>query len=130
MPNLRVLSVGQCSFDHGNLAAALRRTFQAETVGVDTAEAAFGLLKQEAFACTLVNRLLDANGESGLEFIRRLRAAPELRSHPVMLVSNYPEAQQQAIALGAAPGFGKNDLGSAAMAAALRPFLAPAGVSA
>ncbi len=55
----------------------------------------------------LVNRLLDADGSDGLEVIRAMQADPALRSIPVMLVTNYPEYQGQAMAAGAVPGFGK-----------------------
>jgi hypothetical protein len=43
-----------------------------------------------------------------------------------MLVSNYPEAQSQAIALGAVSGFGKADLGKPRCQRALAAVLAPA----
>ena len=46
------------------------------------------------------------------------------RSIPVMLVTNYPEHQQQAIAAGAEPGFGKAELASPATLAKLAKFLA------
>jgi hypothetical protein len=41
-----------------------------------------------------------------------------------MLVSNFADAQSQAIALGAAPGFGKNDLGTNKAIDAVRHALA------
>lgn len=56
----------------------------------------------------LVNRVLDTDVgyASGIDLIRDL--APG--SHAaMMLVSNYPDAQAQAEAAGAAPGFGKRD---------------------
>ena len=40
-----------------------------------------------------------------------------------MLVSNYAEAQSQAISLGATPGFGKSDLGNPKARDALAPIL-------
>jgi hypothetical protein len=58
----------------------------------------------------LVNRVLDGDfgTSSGIELIARLAKA---ENRPAMLlISNYPEAQQQAIAAGALPGFGKAEL--------------------
>ena len=34
----RVLSIGQCGFDHGQISALLRREFGAETVALEDAE--------------------------------------------------------------------------------------------
>ncbi len=48
--------------------------------------------------------------QTGVEAIGYLRAAmPKLK---MMLVSNYAEAQAEAVAAGALPGFGKRELGS------------------
>ena len=60
----------------------------------------------------LLNREMPYGFEEdyGVELIRKLRA-----KHPrvkMMLVSNYAEAQAQAIAAGAVPGFGKREIGS------------------
>ena len=68
----------------------------------------------------LVNRTLDYGFtcEGGAELIRHLRIEhPNLRA---MLVSNYPEAQAEAVAAGALPGFGKRELGTPKVAQLLR----------
>ena len=46
----------------------------------------------------------------GFDLIREIKADPDLNSLPVMLVSNFPEAQTEAQTLGALAGFGKADL--------------------
>jgi CheY-like chemotaxis protein len=68
-------------------------------------------LRQGTFALVLVNRVFDADGSSGLELIRTLKADEALKAVPVMLVSNYDDAQAQAAEVGALPGFGKSALG-------------------
>ena len=68
----------------------------------------------------LVNRILDRTGEEGLDFIRDLKADPALASVPVMLVSNFADAQRQAVELGARPGFGKDAIGRPETVTALR----------
>ncbi len=60
----------------------------------------------------LVNHIPDRTGESGLECIRTLKSDDRFRKTPVMLVSNYPEAQVETTALRAEPGFGKAELQS------------------
>ena len=113
MSSRRVLSVGQCDFDHGAISARLRALCSATVVPVDTADQALQTLSREQFDLVLVNRIFDADGGSGLELIQQIKAPG---SPPCMLVSNFPEAQAQAEALGALPGFGKAALGDPALA--------------
>src|SRR5262245_4421151 len=122
----RVLSVGQCRADHGGLAWSLRSEFEADVVAAATADEALRLLRANPFALVLVNRVFDHDGSSGLELIRRLKRDEALRSVPVMLVSNYADAQAEAEKAGATPGFGKANLGRAEMLDRVRPFLGDA----
>ncbi len=71
----------------------------------------------------LVNRVFDADGSSGLDFIKTLKADAALTATPVMLVSNYEDAQAQAVAVGAVPGFGKATLGQPAMLERVKAYL-------
>jgi two-component system chemotaxis response regulator CheY len=119
----RVLSVGQCGADHGGISRALR-AFGVEVAAADTILAALTRLRDEAFDLVLVNRVFDADGSPGLELVRLVKADEALKTVPVMLVSNYADAQEQAVAAGAEPGFGKADLGRPAMLERVRPFLA------
>ncbi len=119
----RILSLGQCGADHAAIAWLVQSRLQAEVVPAATTDEALAELEREPVALVLVNRVLDWNGESGLDFIRRLKADPALRQIPVMLVSNYDDAQQEAVAAGALAGFGKAALRSAATAERLRAVL-------
>ncbi len=119
----RVLSVGQCGFDNAGVAHAFRQAFGAEVTAAATGARALELLAAEAFALVLVNRVFDADGESGVELIRRIKADDKLRTTPVMLVSNYADAQAEATAAGAEPGFGKAELGRPGMLERVRPLL-------
>ncbi len=123
MTTRRVLNVGQCFADQGSIARTLRKAFDVEVVAADTIAEALRRLRQERFALVLVNRVLDADGSAGLELIRQVRADEALQDMPVMLVSNYDDAQQEAVAAGAAPGFGKAALGQPHMLDRVRAFL-------
>jgi two-component system chemotaxis response regulator CheY len=121
---LRVLDVGQCPPDH----AALRRLLEglgAEVVQAHALADALAHLRSGAFALVLVNRKLDLDYSDGLEIVRRLKADPLLREVPVMLVSNYAEAQAEAAAAGAEPGFGKSQLGDLETRRRLERLLVP-----
>ncbi len=119
----RVLSVGQCMADHGSIRWVLRNEFRAEVEPADSATSALERLRRGGIDLVLVNRVFDADGESGLEFIRQLKKDEVLRAVPVMLVSNYEGPQREAEAAGALPGFGKADLGRPAMLERVREAL-------
>jgi two-component system chemotaxis response regulator CheY len=110
MDKPRILSVGQCSFDHGLISRHLRMIYGAEVVGADTVNQALVTLRAGNFDLVLVNRIFDGDGTPGVNLIRALKADSELAGIPVMLVSNYEEAQVEAQSVGALPGFGKTDL--------------------
>jgi two-component system chemotaxis response regulator CheY len=57
-----------------------------------------------------VNRKLDQDYSDGLEIIQAIKADPQLAETPVMLITNFPQYQEQAVAAGALPGFGKKEL--------------------
>lgn len=120
MAGKKVLSVGQCDFDHGNISARLKSLFGATLVPVDDAPGALAQLARERFDLVLVNRVFDADGGSGLDLIRELNQS---QHPPRMLVSNFADAQDQAVALGAVRGFGKADLPGPALAEVLKPYL-------
>jgi two-component system chemotaxis response regulator CheY len=101
----RILSVGQCGFDHGSISRVLRAEFGAEVEPAATAEEALAALRRGGHALVLINRVFDADGGAGLELIRRIKS--EAPATPVMLVSNFADAQAQAVEAGALPGFGK-----------------------
>lgn len=109
----RVLSVGQCAFDHGQISRKLGQSLGVEVAEEATAEDALATLAQTSFDLILVNRVGASDGAPGVDLIRALKSEPTTADLPVMLVSNYRDAQAEAVALGALPGFGKADLGSA-----------------
>ncbi len=117
----RVLNVGQCVPDHMSITSYLRRAFDAEVVKVDSEEDALAAVAAGNVDLVLVNRLYDADGASGLDTVQAIAAGDG--APPVMLVSNFDDAQQQAVKAGALPGFGKGELGSPATTEKLTPHL-------
>jgi CheY-like chemotaxis protein len=106
----RVLDVGQCSPDHWSIKHLLEGELGAEVVQAHLVPEALAQLRQGDFALVLVNRKFDADYSDGLELIRKIKSDPALADTPVMLVSNYPDSQAEAVAAGAEPGFGKAEL--------------------
>lgn len=119
----RVLDVGNCGPDHGAIRGMLEKTFRAEVVQADGADDALSLLRKEPFDLVLVNRKLDQDYSDGLDVIRAIKADAKLKGVPCMLITNYPDQQQVAIAAGAEYGFGKKELHNDQTRARLARFL-------
>lgn len=105
------LDVGQCDYDHGRIKALL------ELVGCQvrrahTGEQARAVVAEGTVSLVLVNRILDGDGADGVALIAELvrLAGHNAARCSIMLVSNYPEYQENAVSVGAMPGFGKSDL--------------------
>ncbi len=118
-----VLSVGQCSMDHGAIERFLTTHFDVQVLQADDAQQTLDTLKQTACDLVLVNRKLDCDYSDGVEVIQRIKAEPAVESVPVMLVTNYAEHQQLAIDAGAELGFGKLEFEQPETIARLRGFL-------
>lgn len=129
MPGPRVLSVGQCGYDHSSISRFLQQSIEAKVDPADSADEALQALRADPsrFDLVLVNRVFDRGGGSGLELIEEIRRDSTLAEVPVMLVSNHQDAQQRAVEAGALPGFGKSDLGDPAIAERLRDSLGSSG---
>ena len=106
----RVLSVGQCGPDHHSISTFLKRHFDVEVAAVDSQQEAIQAVQDNAFDLVLLNRIFDATGTEGMETLRQLKSNATTSEVPVMLVSNFADAQETAVAEGALPGFGKSAL--------------------
>jgi CheY-like chemotaxis protein len=107
MMKKRVLDVGNCGPDHAAIRTFLTGNFDCEVVQVDDAAGAFAKLKSAPFDLVLVNRKLDIDYSDGIDVIRALKTDSATAQVPVMLVTDYLEHQDLAIAAGAIRGFGK-----------------------
>jgi CheY-like chemotaxis protein len=104
----RVLDVGQCGPDH----ASIRRFFATHFDGVEIEQAAacddaLALLRHSHFDLVLINRKLDEDYSDGIVVLHAIKRHPEFADLPVMLITNYAEHQDAAVAAGAVRGFGK-----------------------
>lgn len=118
-----VLDVGNCTPDHGALTRLLESNFEVQVLRTHGVGDTLDLLRSQAVDLVLVNRIMDRDGSSGLELIHKIKADAALAAVPVMMMTNFPDAQQAAIQAGAEPGFGKAALRDAATLNILRKFL-------
>jgi hypothetical protein len=120
----RIVLVGHCGFDAPRIEREVARHCpKLDILNINDEEELEELCCDDA-ALLLINRQLPFGFEEehGVDLMRDLhRRYPHLK---MMLVSDRPDAQEEAKRLGAAPGFGKADLGSDRVAEALKRALA------
>jgi CheY-like chemotaxis protein len=115
----KVLSAGQCNFDATQIRGLLE-PLGAKVEECSSASECKERVKESRYDLILLNRIFDKTGESGTDLIETLKT---LSQSTIMLVSNYPEFQNQAQELGAVEGFGKQDIGSPEVQERLRKLL-------
>lgn len=120
----RIALVGHCGPDSYMLRSAVKYAVPGAEVLMVTDQDTLNDLLENGVDLLLVNRMLDGlfDAGGGIELIANLH-----KSHPnvpTLLISNFPESQQQAEAAGARPGFGKAEIGSPKMKQALASALA------
>ncbi|MCR9198462.1 MAG: hypothetical protein NXI04_07465 [Planctomycetaceae bacterium] len=108
-----VLSVGQCRPDNAALSHFLKSNFDVEVLTSDLPDDTQATISGQQIDLVLINRKLDADYSDGMEILKSMKASEATAAIPVMLVSNFPEWQEKAVAEGAVYGFGKSELTSA-----------------
>lgn len=119
----RVLSVGQCLPDASALSRFLSTHFEVHIEEADVEQDTLHKLKATSYDLVMINRKLDADYSDGIELIQKIKNSPDLKPCTLMLVSNYPEYQEQAVGVGAAYGIGKNEYRDPETVARLQPYL-------
>lgn len=117
----QVLIAGQCALDHSNISELLSHNFEVQIERAQTHDETLSKCQQNRYDLILINRIYDSDSYSGLKTIQRLCAGAA--ECPVMLVSNYQDAQESAVRAGAVRGFGKAELGEPATLQTLRDVL-------
>ena len=118
----RILLVGHCGVDGPRLKDELSRALPGVEVERINSDDDLRRTVGEGADLLLVNREPVGFEGEGLDLIKQVKG-----EHPdckVMLVSDYPEAQQEAQQAGAMKGFGKSEMGSPALAEHVKQALA------
>lgn len=110
MTQKTVLSIGQCRPDQAAISHYLTSHFGAKVLTADLPAEAYHVLKTQSVDLVLINRKLDADYSDGMEILQQILADMTTGEIPLMLVSNFAEWQEKAVALGATYGFGKAEL--------------------
>ena len=105
--NKTLLDCGNCGPDFNAIRAMAERDFGAWVLQSHGLEDTLAMLRDRAVDLVTINRKLDQDYSDGLEVAKAIKADPRVGAVPVMLVTNYEEHQQAAMAVGCVRGFGK-----------------------
>lgn len=119
----RIILVGHCGVDAPRLEEEVSRIIPSADVVSVNSEQDLEAIVDEGADLLLINRELPFgfDTEEGIDLIRDLRA-----QHPgvkMMLISDYDEAQEEALEAGAVDGIGKSALGSPEFAETIKRAL-------
>ena len=120
----RVGLVGHCSPDSSHLTMAVTAAVPGAKVIRVTDDKSTDKLLAEGVDLLLVNRAMEHgySEEIGTDYLRKLKEkAPDVK---MMIITNFPDVQAAAVALGALPGFGKSSIMSADTKKKLKDALA------
>ena len=118
-----LLDCGNCGPDFNSIRQMVKSNFGASVVQAHGTEDTLAMLREKKIDLVTVNRKLDRDYTDGLDVIKAIKADPDVGSVPIMLVTNYEEHQESAMALGCVRGFGKLSIGDDATRELLEPFL-------
>ncbi|MEM7784253.1 MAG: hypothetical protein AAF623_12935 [Planctomycetota bacterium] len=119
----RVLDVGQCDADHYRISKLLGEHFEVEILRAHSHDEAVSLAVEKPCHLVMINRLLDRDGSPAMKILSSLKSDPATQEVPVMIVSNYEDAQTAAVENGAVQGFGKAALNDEATVELLNSYL-------
>ena len=118
-----LLDCGNCGPDFHAIRQMVSSHFGASVVQSHGVEDTLELLRNQSVDLVTVNRKLDRDYSDGLDVAVAIKSDPELESIPVMLVTNYDEHQEAAMAAGCVRGFGKLAIKDPKTRNLLEPFL-------
>ena len=120
----KVLDVGQCDLDNSLISNMLEQHFDVQVDRAKSFDDAIKAVQANGYNLVLVNRLLDADRSEGIAVLKAIKNDNSIEATPVMIVSNFDDAQQVAVEFGAEPGFGKAALNDSSTIELLAKFLA------
>lgn len=121
-----LLDCGNCGPDFNSIRQMVKSNFGASVVQSHGAEDTLKLLREKKIDLVTVNRKLDRDYTDGMEVIKAIKADADVAGVPVMLVTNYEEHQEAAMAVGCVRGFGKLAISDDVTRDLLDPFLGSA----
>ncbi len=123
MASAKVLDVGNCDPDHGMIRQMLREHFDVNIDRVMFVEDALAKMRENGYDLVTFNRLIFEDGSEGIELLKKAKSDPALKALPIMMISNFDNAQAASVAAGGEPGFGKKSVFAATTVELLSKYL-------
>jgi CheY-like chemotaxis protein len=117
------VDIGNCDPDFNSIQKMLTGKYNVVVQRCHQLTDAIQFLSEHRVDLILINRKLDVDYTDGVEILRHLKLSPLYKSIPTMIVTNYAEHQEAAVADGAEYGFGKLQYGEPATHERLSRFL-------
>ena len=118
-----LLDCGNCGPDFHSIRQMVTTHFDVTVLQTHGAEDTLETLRTRAVDLVTVNRKLDRDYSDGIEIVKLIRQDAQHDAVPIMLVTNYSDHQDAAIAVGCVRGFGKLALSDPDTIDLLKPFL-------
>lgn len=123
MAAANILDVGNCNPDHAMIRQMLSENFDVRLDRVMFVEDALSRMRENRYDLVLFNRLVFEDGSEGIELLKKAKADPVLKDTPIMMISNFEDAQAAGVAAGGEPGFGKKTVFNASTTELLSKYL-------
>ena len=122
MPKLLV-DCGNCGPDFSSIRHLATSHFDVSVVRTHGADDTLKVLREQSVNLVTINRKLDRDYSDGMEIVKQIKSDDSLCNIPVMLITNYEQHQQSALAAGCVLGFGKLAINDPSTIELLEPYL-------
>lgn len=104
-----VLIVGHCDLDNPQITSLIEENFSANVTRVKLLKKTREFLEKQDYDLVIINRIGAFDQESGLELIKEIKQSG-YKELPLIMVTNFQDQMDEAVKLGAVPGYGKAKL--------------------
>ena len=118
-----LVDCGNCGPDFNSMRQMATTHFDVSVIRTHAADDTLKVLREQTVDLVTVNRKLDRDYTDGMDIVKQIKSDPELAGIPVMLITNYEQHQQSAVAAGCVPGFGKLAINDPTTVELLEPYL-------
>jgi len=118
-----LLDCGNCPPDFQSMKRLVSQAFDADIIQCHSLDDTLSVLRETKVDLVTINRKLDLDYSDGIKVAEAIKADPEICDTPVMLITNFEDHQDAAVAVGCERGFGKLAIQDPSTRECLRPFL-------
>ncbi|MDC0295377.1 response regulator [bacterium] len=118
-----LLDCGNCPPDFNSIQNLALKAFNAKVLQTHGLDDTIAMIRSTKIDLVTINRKLDRDYSDGIKIAEAIKSDPDICDTPVMLITNYEDHQDAAVAIGCERGFGKLSMAAPSTRELLRPFL-------